>query len=70
MSSVYAEKLSCGRGKLNPLVTISVIKKPGTSNIKSPAEPKQKEKEEDNKTNTTGVLLSLCQSYGSEEDED
>lgn len=68
ISSVYAEKMSSSRGKPNPLVMISVIKKPGTSNVKSPAEPIEKEKEEDDKTNTTTGLLSLCQSYGSDED--
>ncbi|GAU39941.1 hypothetical protein TSUD_149510 [Trifolium subterraneum] len=63
------EKSSSNRPKLNPLVKISVIKKPGTSNVKSPAEAKQKEKEEDNTTNsTTGGLLSLCQNYGSDDD--
>ncbi|CAL5186944.1 unnamed protein product [Lathyrus oleraceus] len=62
------EKMSSSRGKPNPLVTISVIKKPGTSNVKSPAEPIEKEKEEDDKTNTTTGLLSLCQSYGSDDD--
>jgi hypothetical protein len=49
-------------------VKISVIKKPGTSNVKSHAKAKQKEKEEDNTTNTTGGLLSLCQNYGSDDD--
>jgi hypothetical protein len=49
-------------------VKISVIKKPGTSNVKSTAEAKQKKKEEDNTTNTTGGLLSLCQNYGSDDD--
>lgn len=68
MPSVYAEKLSSSRGKLNPLVTISVVKKPGTPNVKSPAETKLKEKEEDDKTTTATGLLSLCQSYGSDED--
>jgi DNA-directed RNA polymerase subunit RPC12/RpoP len=62
------EKSSSSRPKLNPLVKISVIKKPGTSNVKSTAEAKQKEKEEDNTTNTTGGLLSLCQNYGSDDD--
>ncbi|WJX32558.1 hypothetical protein P8452_20868 [Trifolium repens] len=62
------EKSSSSHPKLNPLVKISVIKKPGTSNVKSPAKAKQKEKEEDNTTNTTGGLLSLCQNYGSDDD--
>ncbi|CAJ2644220.1 splicing factor YJU2-like [Trifolium pratense] len=62
------EKSSSSRPKFNPLVKISVIKKPGTSNVKSPTEAKQKEKEEDNTTNTTGGLLSLCQNYGSDDD--
>lgn len=69
MQSVdYAENSSGGRGKLNSLVRISVIKKAGTSDVKSPAEPKQTNKEEDNKTNTPSGLLSLCQSYGSDDD--
>lgn len=55
-------------GKLNSLVRISVIKKPVTSDVKSPAEPEQKKEEEDNKTNTTSGLQSLCQNYGSDED--
>ncbi|CAJ2659405.1 unnamed protein product [Trifolium pratense] len=62
------EKSSSSRPKLNPLVKISVIKKPGTSNVKSTAEDKQKENEEDNTTNNTGGLLSLCQNYGSDDD--
>ncbi|CAI8595315.1 unnamed protein product [Vicia faba] len=62
------EKKSSSRGKPNPLVSISVVKKPGTSNVKGPAEPKEKEKEEDVKTNSTTGLLSLCQNYGSDED--
>ncbi|XP_061354811.1 uncharacterized protein LOC133299370 [Gastrolobium bilobum] len=60
---------SCGSGgKLNPLVRISVIKKPVTSDIKCPAEPEQKKNEEDYKTNTSNGLQSLCQHYGSDED--
>ncbi|TKY49302.1 Coiled-coil domain-containing protein 94-like [Spatholobus suberectus] len=55
---------SRGGGKLNSLVKISVIKKL----VKSPAEPEQKKEEEDNKTNTTSGLQSLCQYYGSDED--
>ncbi|XP_045800964.1 splicing factor YJU2-like [Trifolium pratense] len=62
------EKSSSSRPKLNPLVKISVIKKPGTSNVKSTAEDKQKENEEDNTTNNTGGLVSLCQNYGSDDD--
>ncbi|OIW11617.1 hypothetical protein TanjilG_31896 [Lupinus angustifolius] len=57
-----------GGGKLNPLVRISVIKKPATSGLKSPAEPEQKKDEEDDKTNNSSGLLSLCQNYGSDED--
>lgn len=70
MQSVgYAENSSGGRGreKLNSLVRISVIKKAGTSDLKNPAEPEQTNKEEDNK-NTPSGLLSLCQSYGSDDD--
>ncbi|KAG4384346.1 hypothetical protein GLYMA_13G259300v4 [Glycine max] len=56
-------------GKLNSLVRISVIKKPVTSDVKSPAEPEQKKEEEDSKTNTTSGLLSLCQNYGSDDED-
>lgn len=63
------EKLTSGRRKSNPLVTIAVIKKPGISNVRSAEEDKQKKKEEVNKTNTTGGLLSLCQNYGSSDEE-
>jgi len=45
-------KLTGCRQKPNPLAMISVIKKPGNSNVKG-------------HTNTTGALLSLCLSYGS-----
>lgn len=59
-SVIYAEKLTAGRRKSNPLVTIAVIKKPGISNVRSAEEDKQKKKEEDNKTNTTwGTTISV-----------
>lgn len=54
--------------KPNPLVKISVIRKSVTSAVKSPAEPEQKKKGDDNKTNATSGLQSLCQNYGSDED--
>ncbi|ESW21317.1 hypothetical protein PHAVU_005G060900 [Phaseolus vulgaris] len=54
-------------GKLNPLVRISVIKKPAISDVKSPTEPEQK-KEEDNRTNSASGLQFLCQNYESDED--
>ncbi|KAE9590555.1 hypothetical protein Lal_00023073 [Lupinus albus] len=57
-----------GGGILNPLVRISVIKKPVISDVRSSAEPEEKINEEDDKTNTTSGLLSLCQNYGSDED--
>nr|ACJ84397.1 unknown [Medicago truncatula]AFK37082.1 unknown [Medicago truncatula] len=63
------EKLTAGRRKSNPLVTIAVIKKPGISNVRSAEDDKQKKKEEDDKTNTAGGLLSLCQNYGSSDEE-
>jgi len=63
---LFAENQRNG-GNLNPLVRISVIKKPATSDVKSPAEPEQK-KEEDNRTNAASGLQSLCQNYGSDED--
>ncbi|KAG4950354.1 hypothetical protein JHK82_043714 [Glycine max] len=56
-------------GKLNSLVRISVIKKPVTSDVKSPAEPEQKKQEKDNETNTASGLLSLCQNYGSDDED-
>nr|ACU21483.1 unknown [Glycine max] len=56
-------------GKLNSLVRISVIKKPVTSDAKSPAEPEQKKQEKDNETNTASGLLSLCQNYGSDDED-
>ncbi|CAL0310215.1 unnamed protein product [Lupinus luteus] len=46
-------------------VRISVIKK---AVISDAAEPEQKNNEEDDKTNTTSGLLSLCQNYGSDDD--
>ncbi|KAE9585097.1 putative CWC16 protein [Lupinus albus] len=68
--SAKQENSRGGGGKLNPLVRISVIKKPTTSDVKSPAEPEQRKNEEDDKTNTSSGLLSLCQNYESNEDED
>ncbi|KAG4947499.1 hypothetical protein JHK87_043506 [Glycine soja] len=56
-------------GKLNSLVRISVIKKPVTSDVKNPAEPEQKKQEKDNETNTASGLLSLCQNYGSDDED-
>ncbi|BAT96265.1 hypothetical protein LR48_Vigan02g045300 [Vigna angularis] len=50
-------------GKLNSLVRISITKK---SDVKSPGEPEPEKK--DIRTNTG--LQSLCQNYGSDEDED
>ncbi|RDX87677.1 Coiled-coil domain-containing protein 94-like protein [Mucuna pruriens] len=56
-------------GKLNSLVRISVIKKPVTSDVKTPADtPEHKKEEKDNQTNTPSGLLSLCQNYGSDDD--
>ncbi|KAL2331180.1 hypothetical protein Fmac_018761 [Flemingia macrophylla] len=48
--SCKQENSCCCGGKLNSLVRISVIKKPVTLEIESPAEPEQKKEEADNKT--------------------
>ncbi|CAJ1957870.1 unnamed protein product, partial [Sphenostylis stenocarpa] len=55
-------------GKHNSLVRISVTKKPMTFDGKSPAQPEQM-KVEDNKTNIAGGLQSLCQNYGSDDED-
>ncbi|KAI4333403.1 hypothetical protein L6164_018223 [Bauhinia variegata] len=61
---------TAGGSKLfNSSVRISVIKKSVTSEVSSPAEPEQIKKEEDNITNTTSGLQSLCQNYNSEDDD-
>ncbi|XP_015933617.1 uncharacterized protein LOC107459842 [Arachis duranensis] len=57
-----------GSAKPNPLVRISVIKKPVASDPKGAAEPEQK-KTVDSNANSTGGLQSLCQSYGSDGDD-
>ncbi|XP_027340190.1 YJU2 splicing factor homolog [Abrus precatorius] len=60
---------SHGGGKLNSLVRISVIKKPVMSDVKSLEEPEEKKKEEDNKTTPTSGLQSVCQNYGSDDED-
>ncbi|KAK7244005.1 hypothetical protein RIF29_38820 [Crotalaria pallida] len=57
-------------GKLNPLVRISVIRKPVTSGVKSLAESEHLKKEEDNKTPAASGLLSLSENYGSSDEDD
>ncbi|MED6150709.1 hypothetical protein PIB30_075101 [Stylosanthes scabra] len=57
-----------GGAKLNPLVRISIIKKPVASDAKGAVEP-DKKKTVDSNANSTGGLQSLCQSYGSDGDD-